>query len=108
MSGEQLAADVLAVLLAVIVAGFPLGYWTRRRDPGHIPRRTRADRDARRRAQDDRDLLRLARHHDRHTRKARRPVKPTAAAILAATEDEQRDPDYCWTCGRKCGSQAHR
>jgi hypothetical protein len=28
--------------------------------------------------------------------------------ILSATEEEQRDPDFCWTCGRKCGSQAHR
>ncbi|MCX5266067.1 hypothetical protein [Streptomyces sp. NBC_00199] len=46
MSAEQLAADVFAVLLAVIVAGFPLGYWTRR---------TRPARHA------DRALLRLAR-----------------------------------------------
>jgi hypothetical protein len=30
------------------------------------------------------------------------------AFVLSATEEEQRDPDYCWTCGRKCGSQAHR
>jgi hypothetical protein len=22
--------------------------------------------------------------------------------------DEQRDPDWCWTCGRKCGSQPHQ
>ncbi|GGW68108.1 hypothetical protein [Streptomyces griseoloalbus] len=49
-------------------------------------------RAARRRA--DRALYRLAHRGDTvHT---------------AATEDEQRDPDYCWTCGRKCGSQAHR
>jgi hypothetical protein len=29
-------------------------------------------------------------------------------AIAPVANDEQRDPDYCWTCGRKCGSQAHR
>jgi len=23
------------------------------------------------------------------------------------TEEEMRDPEYCWTCGRKCGSKPH-
>lgn len=41
----------------------------------------------------DRDLARLAR--------------TTGAPAVTIANDEQRDPDYCWTCGRKCGSQAH-
>lgn len=27
--------------------------------------------------------------------------------ILSATEEEMRDPEFCWTCMRKCGSQPH-
>lgn len=26
---------------------------------------------------------------------------------LSATEEEMRDPEYCYTCGCKCGSKPH-
>ncbi|MGW2497319.1 hypothetical protein ACWCV2_22820 [Streptomyces pseudogriseolus] len=93
-----------AIVAGVITCGMPFALAAlhaarRTLDATH---RTPTWRAARRRAQDDRDLLRLARNTDRK-RAAR--MKPHH---LAATEDEQRDPDFCWTCGRKCGSQAHR
>ncbi|MFF3353363.1 hypothetical protein ACFYWN_12060 [Streptomyces sp. NPDC002917] len=75
------AAEVAAfAALVVIVTGIPTGVWA-----------STPDRRARRRA--DRHLARLAR--------------TTGATAMTLANDEQRDPDYCWTCGRKCGSQAH-
>lgn len=71
MTTQSLAADVLVATATVIVAGAPFGWWAGRRDPAPLGGRHRAGRRDRRRAQDDRDLLRLARHHDR-----RRPRDP--------------------------------
>jgi len=71
VSAHSLAADVLVTSLTVIVAGAPLGWWVGRRDPGPLAGRDRASRLARHRAQDDRDLLRLARNHDRRRRRNR-------------------------------------
>lgn len=85
------ATEGALAVAATIAATAPLGAYLARRD-----------RLARNGAQTDRALLRLARNA---RRKERTTVRPRP---LAATEDEQRDPDYCWTCGRKCGSQAHR
>ncbi|MGW0134851.1 hypothetical protein [Streptomyces sp. NPDC003299] len=90
-----------AVVAGLAASGLPLGALAARTAARRIPRRDPESRRARARAQADRDLLRLA----RNTRKDRTTVKPDH---LAATEDEMRDPDFCWTCGRKCGSQAHR
>lgn len=28
--------------------------------------------------------------------------------VPVRSDDPQRDPDWCWTCGRKCGSQPHQ
>lgn len=50
---------------------------------------------ARRTAQDDRDLLRLARNTNK---KRRRAMKPDHLARTAA-DDPQRSPDWCWTHG---------
>jgi hypothetical protein len=33
---------------------------------------------------------------------------PGPLARTNADDNEQRDPDYCWICRRKCGSKAHR
>jgi hypothetical protein len=27
--------------------------------------------------------------------------------VDVATEEEMRDPEWCWTCMRKCGSKPH-
>ena len=75
MSAHSLAADVLVTSLTVIVAGALLGWWAGRRNPDPLASRDRASRLARHRAQDDRDLLRLARNQDRRRRRA--PVQPT-------------------------------
>ncbi|MFF4118983.1 hypothetical protein ACFY0P_36820 [Streptomyces sp. NPDC001714] len=73
MTTQSLAADVLVATATVIVAGAPFGWWAGRRDPGPLGGRHRADRRDRRRAQDDRDLLRLARHHDRKHHQEQQP-----------------------------------
>ncbi|MFE5851994.1 hypothetical protein ACFQ61_02040 [Streptomyces sp. NPDC056500] len=39
--------------------------------------------------------------------KHRVPPAANRALGLRLTAEE-RDPDYCWTCRRKCGSKAHR
>ncbi|MCX5362900.1 hypothetical protein OG864_29820 [Streptomyces sp. NBC_00124] len=96
------AVEGALAVAAAIAATAPVGAYLARRDPGPLHPRTTTHRRARTAAQADRDLLRLARN-------ARKKERPTLQpAPIAATEDEQRDPDYCWTCGRKCGSQAHR
>jgi hypothetical protein len=28
--------------------------------------------------------------------------------VLSATEEEMRDPEYCYACGCKCGSKPHK
>ncbi|MET8399596.1 hypothetical protein [Streptomyces sp900116325] len=74
------ATDVAIAALVIVAAGIPTGVWA-----------SRPDRVARRLA--DRHLARLAR--------------TTGDTPVTTANDEQRDPDYCWTCGRKCGSQPH-
>ncbi|MFD4880030.1 hypothetical protein ACFWOB_42630 [Streptomyces sp. NPDC058420] len=53
---------------AAVLAGAPIGVYLARRDPGPLARLVPRDRAERRRAQDDRDLLRLARHESRRRR----------------------------------------
>ncbi|UIX33564.1 hypothetical protein [Streptomyces sp. GQFP] len=67
MSGTT--GTVLATLAGVIASGMPFALLACHRDPGPLADRDRLDRGERRRAQDDRDLLRLARNHDRRRRR---------------------------------------
>ncbi|MGW3511197.1 hypothetical protein [Streptomyces sp. NPDC000994] len=60
-----------AALATVVAAGVPLAIRACRRDPGPLARRTPQDRRARARAQDDRDLLRIARNDARKERQER-------------------------------------
>ncbi|MFF5142545.1 hypothetical protein ACFY6U_22920 [Streptomyces sp. NPDC013157] len=57
---------------AAVLAGAPIGAYLARRAPGPLARLDPHDRAERRRAQDDRDLLRLARH-DRGRRRDPHP-----------------------------------
>jgi hypothetical protein len=43
----------------------------------------------------------------RATRRERRILAALPPVPLPIPSDPQRDPDWCWTCGRKCGSQPH-
>lgn len=87
---------------AAITATAPLSAYLARHDPGPLHRRSAAHRRARATAQNDRDLLRLARNAE-HRSKPR--MKPDH---LAADEPAERHPDYCHTCRGFCGSKAHR
>lgn len=82
MTGPEGALAVAAA----IAASAPLGAYLARRDPGPLAGRPRADRDARRRAQEDRDLLRLARNTRRKDRTTMQP-RPLA--------NDERSPDWC-------------
>lgn len=75
MSAHSLAADALVTSLTVIVAALPSDGGPAAATPA-LASRDRASRLARHRAQDDRDLLRLARNQDRRGRRA--PMQPTA------------------------------
>lgn len=37
-----------------------------------------------------------------------RRILASLPPVPALSNDPQRDPDWCWTCGRKCGSQPHQ
>jgi hypothetical protein len=45
----------------------------------------------------------------RATRRERRILAalPPVTVPAPVSNDPTRDPDWCWTCGRKCGSQPH-
>jgi hypothetical protein len=80
------AADTVAQIAAALGVSTALGVLITRRDPGPLARRSPASSAARRRAQDDRDLLRLARNADRKDRNA---VNPSPLA------NDERSPDWC-------------
>lgn len=90
MEGAAIVAGVTASGLPFALAALHAA--RRTLDAAH---RTPAWRAARRTAQDDRDLLRLARNTNK---KRRRAMKPDHLARTAA-DDPQRSPDWCWTHG---------
>ncbi|MFK0069733.1 hypothetical protein [Streptomyces sp. NPDC091046] len=77
-----------AVVVAVTVSGVPFALAACHLAARAMPERTAAWHAARRRAQDDRDLMRLARNSTR----SHRPMQPTR---LAATAIDERSPDWC-------------
>jgi hypothetical protein len=82
----SVVAETVAQLAAAVGVSAALAVLITRRDPGPLARRDRAGRTARQRAQDDRDLLRLA-HNSR--RKDRTPMIPAPLA------NDERSPDWC-------------
>ncbi|WP_406412110.1 hypothetical protein OG923_24500 [Streptomyces halstedii] len=46
----------------------------------------------------------------RARRAARREARilATLPPVPLRADDEDRSPDYCFTCGRRCGSQPHQ
>ncbi|MGA5084073.1 hypothetical protein [Streptomyces pseudogriseolus] len=84
-----------AIVAGVTASGLPFALAAMHAAARTMPRRSPEERRARRHAQDDRDLLRLARNTDK---KRRRAMKPDHLARTAA-DDPRRSPDWCWTHG---------
>jgi hypothetical protein len=48
-----------------------------------------------------------ARRATRRERRILAALPPVTVPARPVSNDPTRDPDWCWTCGRKCGSQPH-
>lgn len=85
--------EAAAIVAGVTASGLPFALAACHAAHRALDHRTPEWRAARARAQDDRDLLRLARNteRNRHTMNAARADR---AAILAA-DDPERSPDWC-------------
>ncbi|MFH8530485.1 hypothetical protein ACH4GE_18945 [Streptomyces tendae] len=77
-----------AVVAGVTASGIPFALAATHAAARALDHRTPAWRAARRRAQDDRDLMRLARNSNR----SHRTMQP---ARLATTAIDERSPDWC-------------
>ncbi|MYR46620.1 hypothetical protein [Streptomyces sp. SID5910] len=93
-----------AVVAGVTASGLPFALAACHAARRALDHRTPEWRAARRAAQDDRDLLRLARNT---ARKERSAVKPDH---IAATAIDERSPDWCHTHGcplSQCNPRGH-